>query len=47
LCIEHIKIIVEIFLRVFLSLTFPGLEQEDRMNDKHKVCPTNHHTTLN
>ena len=47
LCIEHIKIIVEIFLRVFLSLTFPGLEQEDPRNDKHKVCPTNHHATLN
>jgi len=20
---------------------------DDRMNDKHKVCPTNHHATLN
>jgi len=47
LCFEHIKIIVKIFLRVFLSLTFRGLQQEDRMNDKHKVCPTNHHATLN
>jgi hypothetical protein len=43
---EHRDIIVKIFLRVFLSLTFIGLEQKEWRNNKHKVCPTNHHATL-
>jgi len=47
LLIEHKIVIVKIFLRVFLSLTLPGLEQKDRRSDKCKVCPTNHYATLN
>ena len=44
---KHKIIIVKIFLRVFLSLSLPGLEQKDQRSDKCKVCPTNHYATLN
>jgi len=47
LLIEHRIIIVKIFLWVFLSLTFLGLEQKYERSDKCKVYPTNHYATLN
>jgi len=37
---------VKIFLQVFLSPTFPGLDKKNK-GVQHKVCQTNHYATLN